>query len=176
MAALPAIGGYYALKGASFIHDGAKTAAKPSELGFEDWCLVTCNMGHVVERYRTRGPGWSCNSPPNGCGKVVPDNYQMYSCRPCKFDLCEDCFWERQEEEERILAFEEAERKSKIGSSDNAQVLGKAESHDQNDECSKLVVDDDVSTTASTTPSSSLPDIDDVRRRCSLKRLCRFFL
>lgn len=83
-------------------------------------------------------------------------------------------------EEERLVAVEEGERKTTFTSSGNAQVLGKAlTKRDQklDDEYSKFIVDDDVSTTASSSlsRSSSLSDFGDVRRRCSLKRLCRLF-
>lgn len=48
---------------------------------------MICPLGHALEAFQTSAEGWSCSV----CARVLEKNNTLYGCRPCDFDVCDQC-------------------------------------------------------------------------------------
>lgn len=48
---------------------------------------MICPLGHALREFITSEPGWTCSV----CAQVLDVKNKLMGCRPCDFDVCEQC-------------------------------------------------------------------------------------
>mmetsp|Transcript_120794 Transcript_120794/g.188646 ORF Transcript_120794/g.188646 Transcript_120794/m.188646 type:complete len:247 (-) Transcript_120794:192-932(-) len=48
---------------------------------------MICPLGHALQAFTTAEPGWTCSV----CAQVLDVKCTLMGCRPCDFDVCEQC-------------------------------------------------------------------------------------